>query len=44
VGLDEDREGQLSLIPFDRIRGGKPFAYEVSWFTDLLTEIGQPWN
>jgi pyrophosphate--fructose-6-phosphate 1-phosphotransferase len=44
VGLDEEREGQLSLIPFQRIRGGKPFAYRVSWFTDLLTEIGQPWN
>jgi len=44
VGLDEEQEGQLSLIPFHRIRGGKPFAYRVSWFTDLLTEIGQPWN
>ncbi|GIS70708.1 MAG: hypothetical protein CM1200mP10_02850 [Candidatus Neomarinimicrobiota bacterium] len=26
VGLDEDNNDELSLINFDRIKGGKPFT------------------
>ncbi len=42
AGLDEENEGQMSTIAFPRIRGGKPFDIDESWFTTLLEEIGQP--
>ncbi|MEA1882835.1 MAG: pyrophosphate--fructose-6-phosphate 1-phosphotransferase [Candidatus Marinimicrobia bacterium] len=42
IGLDDDNNGKLGLIKFDRIKGGKPFDYHVNWFNKLLTEIGQP--
>ena len=42
VGMDEDDQDQLTLIGFERIKGGKPFDFEQSWFNDLLTDIGQP--
>ena len=42
VGMDEDDQDQLTLIGFERIKGGKPFDFEKSWFNDLLTDIGQP--
>ena len=41
VGLDEDNNALLSLIDFERIKGGKPFDHTVSWFNKLLTDIGQ---
>lgn len=44
VGQDEDRGGELRAIEFDRIKGGKPFDIDSSWFENLLTEIGQPKN
>mgnify|MGYP003303858509 FL=1 len=40
--MDEDDQDQLTLIGFERIKGGKPFDFEQSWFNDLLTDIGQP--
>ncbi len=39
VGLDEDNNDELSLINFDRIKGGKPFNTDQSWFQDMLQEI-----
>jgi len=42
VGHDEDHEGQLRAIEFDRIKGGKRFDPTTAWFTDLLGDIGQP--
>ncbi|MBC8344901.1 MAG: pyrophosphate--fructose-6-phosphate 1-phosphotransferase [Candidatus Marinimicrobia bacterium] len=42
VGLDDDNNGTLGLIDFERIKGGKPFNIDQKWFDELLTEIGQP--
>ena len=39
VGLDEDNNDKLSLINFDRIKGGKPFNTDQSWFQEMLGEI-----
>ena len=41
VGEDEDRGGELRVIEFGRIKGGKRFAPETPWFQKLLVEIGQ---
>ena len=41
VGMDEDKDGKLTLIDLSRIKGGKPFDIHVPWFTDLLNHIGQ---
>lgn len=42
IGHDEDYNGLLRVIEFQRIRGGKPFNINVPWFTDMLNDIGQP--
>lgn len=42
AGLDEDNDDVMSTIAFPRIKGGKPFDIDESWFTNLLDEIGQP--
>jgi len=42
VGMDEEKNGELGLIDFERIKGGKPFNIDQKWFNVLLTEIGQP--
>ena len=39
IGLDEDNNDELSLINFDRIKGGKPFNTDQNWFQDMLKEI-----
>lgn len=41
VGEDEERDGVLGIIEFDRIKGGKLFDPRTGWFQELLTEIGQ---
>jgi|TARA_B110000263_G_scaffold32876_1_gene24930 pyrophosphate--fructose-6-phosphate 1-phosphotransferase len=41
VGLDEDNGNVLSCIEFNRIKGGKPFDYNQTWFKNMLNEIGQ---
>ncbi|QFT78051.1 pyrophosphate--fructose-6-phosphate 1-phosphotransferase [Erythrobacter sp. THAF29] len=41
VGQDEDRGGELRVIEFDRIKGGKAFDVSAPWFTGLLAELGQ---
>ena len=42
VGMDQEKEDEISLIDFNRIKGGKPFDTNAYWFTDLLNQIGQP--
>jgi diphosphate-dependent phosphofructokinase len=42
IGHDEDKGGVLRAIEFTRIKGGKPFDVEATWFNELLREIGQP--
>ncbi|MFT3969825.1 MAG: pyrophosphate--fructose-6-phosphate 1-phosphotransferase [Micropruina sp.] len=41
VGHDEDNGDVLSVIAFDRIKGGKPFDITQDWYLELLAEIGQ---
>jgi pyrophosphate--fructose-6-phosphate 1-phosphotransferase len=41
VGQDEDRGDELRAIEFERIKGGKAFDVSLSWFTNLLHEVGQ---
>jgi len=41
IGQDEENGDVLSAIAFPRIKGGKKFDVSVSWFTDLLDELGQ---
>ncbi|MDR1767569.1 MAG: pyrophosphate--fructose-6-phosphate 1-phosphotransferase [Propionibacteriaceae bacterium] len=42
VGHDEEKDGRLGLIDFNRIAGGKPFDITQKWYLTLLTDIGQP--
>jgi pyrophosphate--fructose-6-phosphate 1-phosphotransferase len=42
VGHDEDHDGELRAIEFDRIKGGRRFDPTTGWFSDVLTAIGQP--
>jgi pyrophosphate--fructose-6-phosphate 1-phosphotransferase len=41
VGEDDDGDGRLGIIAFERIRGGKPFDLSTPWFDELLRDIGQ---
>ena len=41
VGLDQDDNDALSIINFDRIKGGKPFNTDNTWFQEMLQDIGQ---
>jgi pyrophosphate--fructose-6-phosphate 1-phosphotransferase len=41
VGPDEERSGELRVIEFPRVKGGKHFDTTVDWFARLLAEIGQ---
>lgn len=42
VGMDEEKNGELGLIDFERIKGSKPFNVNQRWFNELLAEMGQP--
>ncbi len=42
VGQDEEAGDALRVIEFSRIKGGKAFDPTVSWFRELMDEIGQP--
>eukprot|EP01083_Nonionella_stella_P209222 758626_1 len=42
MGEDEERGNELRAIEFERVKGGKHFNTNLSWFTELLSEIGQP--
>ena len=41
AGLDDDKNGELNLIDFERIKGGKPFDANLDWYRSILIEIGQ---
>ena len=41
VGLDEEDNDKLSIISFDRIKGGKPFNPNCNWFQEMLHDIRQ---
>ncbi|MEO7125015.1 MAG: pyrophosphate--fructose-6-phosphate 1-phosphotransferase [Nakamurella sp.] len=41
IGHDIERGNVLRAIEFDRIAGGKPFDTSESWFSEMLTSIGQ---
>ena len=40
VGID-DRNNEMSIINFNRIKGGKPFDCNEKWFVEILNDIGQ---
>jgi pyrophosphate--fructose-6-phosphate 1-phosphotransferase len=42
VGQDEAQADTLRAIEFARIKGGKPFDANATWFRDLLAAVGQP--
>ena len=42
AALDMDSDGQMGIIPFPKIAGGKPFDIDEAWFGELLEAIGQP--
>ncbi len=39
AGLDEDNDGKLGLIGFERIKGGKHFDHSAKWFQTNKDEI-----
>jgi len=41
IGHDEDNQGALRAVEFERIKGGKPFDVEQQWFQEMLAQIGQ---
>ena len=41
IGKDMDGNDDLLLIDFNRIKGGKPFDHSLSWFEEILLDIGQ---
>jgi pyrophosphate--fructose-6-phosphate 1-phosphotransferase len=41
IGHDENQNNVLRAIEFERIAGGKAFDTSVSWFQEMLKEIGQ---
>ena len=41
IGLDEDENDKMKIINFSRIKGGKSFDTQQSWFQQMLSEIGQ---
>jgi len=42
AGMDMDADGEMSIIDFQRIAGGKPFDIDEPWFGEMLAAIGQP--
>ena len=41
IGKDMDENDDLVLIDFNRIKGGKPFDHSLSWFKEILLDVGQ---
>ena len=39
AGLDEDNDGKLGLIGFERIQGGKHFDHSADWFQAIKDDI-----
>jgi pyrophosphate--fructose-6-phosphate 1-phosphotransferase len=44
TGHDEDQNGRLRTIEFERIKGGKHFDTTTPWFGEVMDFIGQPWK
>jgi pyrophosphate--fructose-6-phosphate 1-phosphotransferase len=44
TGHDEDKNGKLRTIEFERIAGGKHFDTSVAWFGEMMDHIGQSWS
>lgn len=42
IGHDMERGNTLRAIELPRVRGGKPFDTDASWFVEMLDAIGQP--
>jgi len=42
IGHDEDLQGVLRAIEFDRIKGGKPFDTSQAWFREMMSDIVSP--
>eukprot|EP00929_Paragymnodinium_shiwhaense_P072835 TRINITY_DN3698_c0_g1_i1.p1 TRINITY_DN3698_c0_g1~~TRINITY_DN3698_c0_g1_i1.p1 ORF type:complete len:925 (+),score=235.79 TRINITY_DN3698_c0_g1_i1:86-2860(+) len=42
IGHDEDQDGVLRAIEFERIKGGKPFNTHLPWFHVMMNEIFAP--
>ena len=41
AGLDDEKNSEINLIDFHRIKGGKPFDVTMDWYQSMLNEIGQ---
>ena len=41
IGMDDELDGKLAKIDFERIKGGKPFDVNNQWFQKMLKDIGQ---
>ena len=41
AGHDEEKDGELRVIEFPRIKGGKHFDPQTPWFAEMLRDIGQ---
>ena len=41
AGLDDEKNSEMNLIDFHRIKGGKPFDVTMDWYQSMLNEIGQ---
>ena len=44
TGHDEDRNGKLRTIEFERIAGGKHFDTSAPWFGEIMSDVGQSWK
>ncbi|MGO1561355.1 MAG: pyrophosphate--fructose-6-phosphate 1-phosphotransferase [Actinomycetaceae bacterium] len=42
IGHDEDADGVLRAIEFERVAGAKAFDIGTDWFTTLMADTGQP--
>jgi pyrophosphate--fructose-6-phosphate 1-phosphotransferase len=43
TGHDEDQQGKLRTIEFERIKGGKHFDTGQPWFGEMMAFVGQDW-
>ena len=39
IGMDENKNNELSCIDFIKIKGNKPFDYKKEWFQSMLNDI-----
>jgi pyrophosphate--fructose-6-phosphate 1-phosphotransferase len=42
AALDIDKGGEMAIVDFARVAGGKPFDIDEPWFGEMLEAIGQP--